>query len=93
MSAIAPQYVFGSGKEADSGRVEENGLDFKTALPESRITELRRPFVTYQGSPLQHPGTARANIAASQEKPDGTTEDGYARQHAHQTVSYRLVWV
>lgn len=34
--------------------------------------------------------TARANIAASAENPDGTEDDDWAKQHQHQTVSARL---
>jgi hypothetical protein len=35
-------------------------------------------------------GTARANLAVSKEHPDGTTENGWASKHQHQTVSRKL---
>lgn len=56
--------------------------------------------VSHTGMPSQHirseilnnvntppTGTPRANIAVSFEQPDGTTENGCAEEHQHQTVS------
>jgi hypothetical protein len=33
-----------------------------------------------------YPGLARTNVAATIDKPDGTTEDGWAEKHKHLTV-------
>jgi len=56
-----------------------------TAIPTVPVTEERLPFVP-SSEQFYNPGTARANIAASEEHPDGTTKDGYARRHHNQTV-------
>ena len=59
---------------------------FKTAIAEQPATEERMPFLSPPESVLQNAGTARATLAASHEKPNGTTENGYARTHQNQTV-------
>ena len=59
---------------------------FKTAIPEQPVTQERRPFLPTPESVLQNAGTARATLAASREKPNGTVEDGYAGVHQNQTV-------
>lgn len=59
---------------------------FVTAIPEQAITEARLPYLPAQDSKLTYTGTARATIAPSSEKPNGTTEQDYARKHQHQTV-------
>jgi len=59
---------------------------FKTYIHESPVTEERKPYVTPPNSYLKNAGTARATIAASREKPNGTTEDRWAATHQHQTV-------
>ncbi|KAF2029169.1 Caleosin-domain-containing protein [Setomelanomma holmii] len=50
------------------------------------VTEQRKPYMSSKGSKLLHPGTARVNIAPSAESPHGTTANGWAEKHAHQTV-------
>lgn len=47
----------------------------------------RRPYYPKQGDKLQDPGTARSNIAPSNESPHGTTQNNWAEDHKHQTVS------
>lgn len=59
---------------------------FKTAITEQPVTEARRPFLPPPASVLQNAGTARATLAASHEKPNGTTDDNYAGTHQNQTV-------
>lgn len=64
---------------------------YQVALGQYPVTELRKPYVPKEGSPLVDSGVARANIAASQESPNGTTEDDYARRHQDQTVRLCLL--
>lgn len=59
---------------------------FKTTITEQPVTEARKPFLPPPASALQNAGTARATLAASQEKPNGTTDDDYAGNHQDQTV-------
>lgn len=59
---------------------------FKTAIAEQPVTEERYPFLPPPDSLLHDAGTARATLAASREKPNGTTENGYADTHQNQTV-------
>lgn len=80
-----------SSDEATTTAGNPNGLtiiqkSFKTAIAEQPVTEERKPFLPPPESVLQDAGTARATLAASREKPNGTTEDGYADTHQNQTV-------
>jgi len=50
------------------------------------VTKERIPYINTGGSDLEYAGTARANLAASAEVPQGTTQNGWAKQHSHQTV-------
>lgn len=59
---------------------------FKTSIPQSTVTEERKPYLPPPITHLKKAGTARATIAASQEKPNGTTEGHWADTHQHQTV-------
>ncbi|KAK4693992.1 peroxygenase, partial [Lecanoromycetidae sp. Uapishka_2] len=59
---------------------------FQTTISEQPVTEERRPYKPPPDSVLTNPGTARATIAASHEKPNGTTENHWAATHQHQTV-------
>ena len=61
---------------------------FKTAIGEQPVTQERMPFLPPPASVLQNAGTARATLAASREKPEGTTDDGYAGTHQNQTVIF-----
>ncbi|CZR63923.1 related to calcium-binding protein caleosin [Phialocephala subalpina] len=66
-------------------RTEEDG--FAISIPEVPVTEQRRPFIEKESDrKLKDPGTARANEAATTERPHGTTKDGWARNYKHQTV-------
>lgn len=64
------------------------GKPYSIAVAGVPTTYERRPYYPKQGDRLQDPGTARANIAASNESPHGTTQDNWAEKHKHQTVSY-----
>ena len=78
-----------SSASDDSGVRHTNGLGqkpYKVAIRQQPVTELRKPYVPKEGDVLQDSGTARANIAASKESPNGTTEGDYAGRHQHQTV-------
>ncbi|KAH6652973.1 Caleosin related protein-domain-containing protein [Truncatella angustata] len=57
-----------------------------TSIEKVPVTELRKPFLQPDDERLPQIGTARANIAATYEKPQGTTEDGWASRHKDQTV-------
>ena len=59
---------------------------FKTSIPQQPVTEERIPYLPPPSSVLTNAGTARATLAASREKPNGTTENNYAANHQHQTV-------
>ena len=59
---------------------------FKTNIREQPVTQERKPYAPKKADRLTNAGTARATIAASQERPNGTTEDNYAKDHQHQTV-------
>ena len=60
---------------------------YKVAIKEFPVTVERKPYVPSEDDPLVDAGTARATIAASKERPNGTTEHGWAAKHQHQTVS------
>ncbi|KAI1803451.1 Caleosin-domain-containing protein [Daldinia bambusicola] len=58
-----------------------------TSIPSVGVTVKRKPFLQPEDDQrLPHTGTARANIAATYEKPFGTTEGGWARRHRDKTV-------
>ncbi|KAK7192079.1 caleosin domain containing protein [Paraphaeosphaeria sporulosa] len=50
------------------------------------ITIKRKPFVARPDSNLRNAGTARAYVAATEDKPYGTTHRDWTRNHSHQTV-------
>lgn len=57
------------------------------SIPEVPVTQEREPFIQPEDDQrLPHTGTARANVAATYEKPQGTTEDIWAERHKDQTV-------
>lgn len=59
-----------------------------TSIESVPITEERKPFVQPEDDErLPHAGVARANIAATYEKPYGTTEGGWAARREDKTVS------
>ncbi|KAI9708489.1 MAG: hypothetical protein M1820_003950 [Bogoriella megaspora] len=59
---------------------------YEVSIREQPVTIRRMPYVPVEDSLLVDAGTARANIAASAEKPNGTTEGDWAEKHKHQTV-------
>nr|POE79931.1 peroxygenase [Quercus suber] len=59
---------------------------YSLALDAVPVTVERLPYYPRPGDQLQDPGTARVNLAVSNEAPRGTTEGGWAAKHAHQTV-------
>ena len=59
---------------------------FKTAIAEQPVTEERKPFLPPPNSALRNAGTARATLAATYDKPNGTIDNGYAGAHQNQTV-------
>lgn len=60
---------------------------FAISIPQVPVTEQRLPYIHTDGeASLVQPGTARANIAASVEAPNGTEKDGYAGRYKNQTV-------
>ncbi|KAK6828222.1 hypothetical protein PG987_011563 [Apiospora arundinis] len=66
-----------------------NGVTPKivTSIPEVPATVQRKPFIQPgKDERLPHMGVVRANIAATYEKPSGTTEGGWAESHRDQTV-------
>jgi hypothetical protein len=63
---------------------------YAVALEEYPVTLERLPYVPSANDALVDPGTARANIAPTREKPNGTTERNWAKDHQHQTASARL---
>ena len=62
------------------------GKQYNIAISEVPVTVERLPYHPKEGDRLQDPGTARANIAASNESPNGTLQDNWAEKHKHQTV-------
>ncbi|KAJ4395083.1 hypothetical protein N0V91_011082 [Didymella pomorum] len=68
-----------------NGDYEFSASDVRT-VNHVPITSRQRPWVAPKNSPLKEPGLARANIAATHDKPDGTTEGDWAKRHRHQTV-------
>ncbi|KAF7193872.1 hypothetical protein HII31_04762 [Pseudocercospora fuligena] len=66
------------------GYHESNHRPYSTALKNVAVTVERQLYIPQPGDKLVDPGTARVNIAASKEQPDGTP--GWAEEHKHQTV-------
>jgi peroxygenase len=62
------------------------GKQYSIAISEVPVTVERLAYYPKEGDRLQDAGTARANIAASNESPNGTSQDNWAENHKHQTV-------
>jgi hypothetical protein len=73
-------------EELDFGEEVDTPDHIVTSISTAPITQRHQPYTPLSGTKLHHAGTARANTAPSQEHPYGTTENDYARKHAHQTV-------
>ncbi|MCJ1252323.1 hypothetical protein MMC24_000128 [Lignoscripta atroalba] len=76
----------GADELRSNGLYIHRELSYATAIKEQPVTEQRKPYTPAYGDNLIDAGTARANIAASRESPNGTMEDDYAKTHQHQTV-------
>lgn len=59
---------------------------YSVALEGVPVTIERLPYIPGPGDHLIDAGTARANVAASNEAPNGTLDDNWARDHSHETV-------
>jgi hypothetical protein len=70
----------------DEGTLASTKLSYKTSLDSVPVTKQRPLYIPPKDSPLPDPSVARANIAASTDAPNGTTEQDWAAKHAHQTV-------
>jgi len=64
----------------------DTGNTVVSAIPTVSVTVERRPFHQDGEQHLDSPGTARANIAASAEAPEGTKGHDWATRHEQQTV-------
>ncbi|KAI4248850.1 MAG: hypothetical protein L6R40_000862 [Gallowayella cf. fulva] len=74
----------------NSSRIVDGDLTprkpYITAIKQQPITVSHKPYTPKPFDRLHDAGTARATVAVSNESPNGTTEDGYALKHQHQTV-------
>ncbi|KAI4251636.1 MAG: hypothetical protein LQ352_004730 [Teloschistes flavicans] len=59
---------------------------YTTAIPQQPVTIDHKPYIPKYGDTLSDPGTARANLAVSNQHPNGTTRKSYAAQNQHLTV-------
>jgi len=59
---------------------------YNVCLTTVPVTLERIPFYPKPDNPLEDPGTARVNIAATIEAPNGTQEANWAERHKHMTV-------
>ncbi|KAK5125000.1 hypothetical protein LTR85_001190 [Meristemomyces frigidus] len=59
---------------------------YNVCLDTVPVTIERLPYYPKANSRLPDAGTARVNIAASEESPEGTQEDDWAERHKHMTV-------
>ena len=71
---------------SSDGFLDEKPFDI--AIKEQPVTEERKPYVRKQDDLLAEAGTARANIAASKDSPNGTEDRDYTKKRSNQTVSY-----
>ncbi|KAF1915780.1 Caleosin related protein-domain-containing protein [Ampelomyces quisqualis] len=76
-------YTDGDAKGDVNG---DTSYPFATSIAQEPCTISRKPYIPSKNSKLVHPGTARANLAASEESPHGTLTNNWAATHAHQTV-------
>ncbi|OIW30458.1 Caleosin-domain-containing protein [Coniochaeta ligniaria NRRL 30616] len=57
-----------------------------TAVSMAPVTAERKPFIQLDDQRVSQAGVARANLAPTYDKPEGTTEDDWAERHKHQSV-------
>ncbi|KAF5548836.1 calcium-binding caleosin [Fusarium mexicanum] len=71
---------------SDALKVDPNSI-IATSIDAVPVTVERKPYQPGVDKPrLAHAGVARANLAATHERPEGTTENDWARRHQDQTV-------
>lgn len=75
--------------DGSDGFAEE--ITFDIAIKEQPVTEERQPYIRSRYDPLGDAGTARANITASKESPNGTEDGDYAKKHRNQTVRRQAI--
>ncbi|OTA97552.1 hypothetical protein M434DRAFT_26577 [Hypoxylon sp. CO27-5] len=79
------------------GMPSTNGMNgsppLVTSISNVKITNQRKPFIQPDDDQrLPHTGTARANVAATYEKPYGTTENGWDMRHKDKTDHDGVIW-
>lgn len=75
-----------------NGNTKENQpaeKPYTVAIPSAPVTSERIPYVPKPEDPLIDAGTARANVAASVQRPNGT--EGWAQRHKDKTVLHQHV--
>ncbi|KAF5538424.1 het-E-1 heterokaryon incompatibility protein [Fusarium napiforme] len=71
---------------SDALKVDPNSI-ITTSIDAVPVTVERKPYQPGIDKPrLAHAGVARANLAATHERPEGTTENDWAQRHRDQTV-------
>ncbi|KAF5259619.1 hypothetical protein FOXYS1_9768 [Fusarium oxysporum] len=71
---------------SDALKVDPNSI-ITTSIDTVPVTVERKPYQPGIDKPrLAHAGVARANLAATHERPEGTTDDDWADRHSDQTV-------
>ncbi|KAF5622086.1 het-E-1 heterokaryon incompatibility protein [Fusarium tjaetaba] len=71
---------------SDALKVDPNSI-ITTSIDAVPVTVERKPYQPGVDKPrLAHAGVARANLAATHERPEGTTESNWAQRHQDQTV-------
>lgn len=71
---------------SDALKVDPNSI-ITTSIDAVPVTVERKPYQPGVDKPrLAHAGVARANLAATHERPEGTTENDWAQRHQDQTV-------
>ncbi|KAL5120837.1 hypothetical protein ACEQ8H_001318 [Pleosporales sp. CAS-2024a] len=75
-----------SDKANGHGNGDAHEYIIPTSIPQEPVSVHRQPWIPPKDSKLIHPGVARANLAATHDKPYGTQDNDWAAKHAHQTV-------
>ncbi|KAG4262374.1 hypothetical protein FPRO03_10604 [Fusarium proliferatum] len=77
---------------SDALKVDPNSI-IKTSIDAVPVTVERKPYQPGVDKPrLAHAGVARANLAATHERHDGTTENDWAQRHQDQTDHDGVIW-
>lgn len=59
---------------------DDPDVDFSVSVTKAEVTQ-SRPLATDVDREISHPALARANVAASRESPNGTTDYSHRYQH------------